>query len=234
MRSKKLRQIAFVSHRYIGLIVGIVLAIVGLTGSLLVFEHEIDHALLSQQIGHFVPQEQRVPLATAIENVEAAYRDRLEFKEMKIEGAGMVPGEPYSIALALPDDKSLQVYVNPNTGEVMGDRDWEKSFFHYVYELHYQLLAGDWGMYFVGICALLLLVLSITGILLWPGWNKLISGFKIKWNAHPKRTNYDMHKVAGIVAAVFLAMIAFTGFCWNFWEWSEPAIYAATFSPKPP
>lgn len=37
-----------------------------------------------------------------------------------------------------------------------------------------------------------------------------------------------------MVAVVFLAMISFTGFCWNFWEFTEPAIYAATFTPKPP
>jgi uncharacterized iron-regulated membrane protein len=40
-------------------------------------------------------------------------------------------------------------------------------------------------------------------------------------------------KVAGIISVVFLAMIAFTGFCWNFSTQTEPLIYAATFSPQP-
>jgi uncharacterized iron-regulated membrane protein len=69
---------------------------------------------------------------------------------------------------------------------------------------------------------------------LWPGWRKLIGGFKIKWQAHPKRVNFDVHKVAGIVTAVFLGFTAFTGFCWNFYDFAEPAIYAVTLSPKPP
>jgi uncharacterized iron-regulated membrane protein len=68
----------------------------------------------------------------------------------------------------------------------------------------------------------------------WSGWRKLIAGFKIKWSAHPKRTNYDIHKVAGIVTAVFLAMIAFTGFCWNFSDQANPVIYAATLTSLPP
>ncbi|WP_322505644.1 hypothetical protein [Chroococcidiopsis cubana] len=31
-----------------------------------------------------------------------------------------------------------------------------------------------------------------------------MAGFKIKWNAHPKRVSFDIHKVAGIVTAIFL------------------------------
>ena len=71
------------------------------------------------------------------------------------------------------------------------------------------------------------------GIFLWSGWRKLISGFKIKWQAHPKRVNFDIHKVAGIITAVFLTFTAFTGFCWNFYDFTKPAIYALTLTPNP-
>ncbi|MEH1980940.1 MAG: PepSY-associated TM helix domain-containing protein [Nostoc sp.] len=70
--------------------------------------------------------------------------------------------------------------------------------------------------------------------MLWPGWRRLISGFKIKWNAHPKRVNFDVHKVAGVVSAVFLVFTFFTGFCWSFSEFIKPMIYAATFSKQQP
>lgn len=87
----------------------------------------------------------------------------------------------------------------------------------------------------MGVAALLLFILSLTGIILWPGWRKLISGFKIKWkNAHPKRVNFDIHKVAGIIAAVFLTFTGFTGFYLNFRGFVIPIIYAVTFTPNPP
>ena len=76
--------------------------------------------------------------------------------------------------------------------------------------------------------------ISITGIILWPGWRKLISSFQIKWNAHPKRVNFDVHKIAGVVAAVFLIFAFFTGFCWSYAEFINPIIYAATFSKQQP
>jgi uncharacterized iron-regulated membrane protein len=79
---------------------------------------------------------------------------------------------------------------------------------------------------------LLTTILCITGILLWPGWRRLVSGFKIKWNAKAKRLNFDLHKVVGIITAIFLAMAMFTGFIWNYGTWTTSAIYAATFSPQ--
>ncbi len=232
MKSRKLRNFAFTLHRYIGLAVGVILVIVGLTGSLLVFEHEMDDWAIQQRFGHVVPQEQRLSTATLVDNVKAAYTNHPDWRVGQVE---MLPKrEFYNIRLNRPDETQWEVFVNPYTGVILGDRQRETAFFSRVLDLHYTLMGGDGGRKLVGIAALLLCVLSVTGIMLWSGWQKLISGFKIKWNAHTKRVNYDIHKVAGIITAIFLGAIAFTGFCWNFYEEAEPAIYAATFTPKPP
>lgn len=232
MKSRKLRNLAFTLHRYIGLAVGIILVIVGLTGSLLVFEHEMDEWAIQQRFGYVVPQEQRLSTGTLVDGVKAAYTNHPDWQVGQVQ---MLPKQEfYTVRLTRPDDTQWEVFVNPYTGVIMGDRQRETALFSRVLELHYTLLLGNTGMIIVGIAAFLLVILSITGIVLWSGWQKLISGFKVKWNAHIKRVNYDIHKVAGIITAVFLAAIAFTGFCWNFYEYAEPAIYAATFTPKPP
>ncbi|MEH1845435.1 MAG: PepSY-associated TM helix domain-containing protein [Nostoc sp.] len=54
MKSKSLRNIAFFLHRYLGLVAALVLIIVSLTGSLLVFQREIDEFLVSQQFGQVI------------------------------------------------------------------------------------------------------------------------------------------------------------------------------------
>lgn len=229
MKSKTLRNIAFSLHRYIGLAVGLILIIVGITGSLLVFQKEFDHFLVQRQFGQITQQPQRVAIASVVDQVKTAYSDRPEFK---LDSVITLPNSPtYTVRLADQNDKQTEVFVNSYTGEILGSRDGENSLIRLVYKLHYALLAGDIGTKIVGIVALLLLILSITGIFLWSGWRKLITGFKIKWQAHPKRVNYDIHKVAGIITAVFLGFTAFTGFCWNFYEYAEPAIYALTFTP---
>lgn len=232
MKSRKLRKLAFTLHRYIGLAVGIILIIVGLTGSLLVFEHELDDWAIQQRFGHVVPQEQRLSTATLVDGVKVAYANHSDWQVGQVQ---MLPKQEfYTIRLNRPDNTQWEVFVNPYTGVIMGDRQRETALFNHVLELHYALLVGNTGMVIVGIAAFFLLILSITGIVLWSGWRKLSRGFKIKWLAHPKRLNFDIHQVVGIITAVFLTAIAITGFCWNFYEYAEPAIYAATFTPKPP
>jgi uncharacterized iron-regulated membrane protein len=231
MKQKETRNIVFSLHRYLGLVVGSILIIVGLTGSLLVFQKEIDSFLMKRQFGEVISQGQRLAVESIAKTVEAAYiNSGLKLSALTLP---VRLDAPISVSLKSTADKWIDVFVNPYTGAIMGTRDWEKSLFGFVYSLHYQLLAGQTGQVIVGIAALVLLILSITGIILWPGWRRLIAGFKIKWDAHIKRVNFDVHKVAGIIAAVFLVMIAFTGFCWNFYQYTEPVIYAATFSPKP-
>ncbi len=72
MKSRKVRNIAFILHRYIGLAMGIILVIVGLTGSLLVFEHEIDEWAIGQRFGSVIAQAQRLSTAKLVDNIKAA------------------------------------------------------------------------------------------------------------------------------------------------------------------
>ncbi|GAP93906.1 PepSY-associated TM helix domain-containing protein [Leptolyngbya sp. NIES-2104] len=229
---KSFRNTIFTVHRYLGLFVGLILVVVGLTGSLLVFEHETDDWIIQQRFGRVIHQEQRLSIGAIVETVQATYADHPDWKIAQVQ---MLPSQEfYTVRLNRPDQTQWEVFVNPYIGSVIGDRQRETALFNRALTLHYQLFAGEIGMKIVGVAALMLCVLSLTGIALWSGWRKFFLGFEIKWNAHPKRVHYDIHKVAGIVTAGFLSAIALTGFCWNFYEQTEPLIYAATFTPKPP
>jgi uncharacterized iron-regulated membrane protein len=233
MRSPLLRVFAFQLHRYLGLACGLILIVIGLTGSLLIFSSELEHQLIQNKIGKIVPQ--GVPIS--IDQIFATVQNELRRSSGLTLGNLLVPQDatsPYQARLWDANDHLVQLFINPYTGQVMGSLPQAENWTRGVLDLHYQLLAGQTGKVIAGISALLLFVLSLSGIVLWPGWRKLISGFKIKWNAHPKRLNFDLHKVAGIITAIFLAFTGFTGFCWNFYDWSSVMIYAATLTPKPP
>jgi uncharacterized iron-regulated membrane protein len=232
-RRRWLQAIAFHSHRWIGLIGGSLLCVAGLTGSVLVFWHEIDRLVLTQRFGQVTPTGERLSIVAIADAVKTAYGAK-GFPLTSISPPQQI-NQAYEAWLSLPGDQHLQVLVNPYTGTVMGDRVWETSWVGWIYELHYTLLAGEIGTLIVGIVAFLTLILSLTGIVLWPGWRKLASGFKVKWKAHPKRVNFDVHKVAGIITAIFLTFIGFTGFAWNVPQAKvTEAIHAVTFTPKPP
>jgi uncharacterized iron-regulated membrane protein len=232
MNSKKIRNLAFSLHRYIGLAVGLILVIVGLTGSLLVFQKELDSILVKQKFEQVIPQSQTVSLDVVANSITQAYTNQPDWKIAQF--VFYFDPDIYRVRLQNSEEKQLEVFVNAYTGKILGDRLRNQSFFGRVYELHYSLLAGPIGFVIVGIAAFLICILAITGLLLWSGWRNLISGFKIKLNASTKRKNYDIHQVVGIIALIFLAFTGFTGFIWNFYEQTEPAIYALTSTPKPP
>ncbi len=230
MQTTSTRKIIFTLHRYLGLVLGLILVIVGLTGSILVFYREINHALVIHQYGQLVPVGQPLPFSTILDIVKNAVA---KGGGIKFDGIDIFPNEPYFISFHLPGGKSGGVIIDPYTGklQVADSTSWMQAWLSAIYSLHYQLLMGRVGEIAVGIAAFLFLILSVTGTILWSGWRKLINGFKIKWNAHSKRVNFDIHKVVGILASVFFILTAFTGFCWNFINFMQPAVYALTFTP---
>lgn len=233
MNSKTFRKLVFILHRCLGLVVGPMLVIVGLTGSLLVFQDEISHHLEHRLFGHITPQEQRVSPESVLNTVKAAYTSQKDLKLDRLYLSSQ-PDAFYKVWLRSPTNELTEVVVNPYTGIIVGESIWDNTLIAITFKLHYALLAGDTGTIIVGIAALLLFILCITGIILWSGWRKLVTGFQIKWKAHPKRVNFDIHKVAGILAAVFLALTSFTGFCWNFDSFADAIIHTATFTHKQP
>ncbi|MFN6563196.1 MAG: PepSY-associated TM helix domain-containing protein [Nostoc sp. ChiSLP01] len=240
MKSRKFRDITFILHRYIGLAVGVLIAFISLTGSLLVFKPEIEQLLISQRIGRILPQEQMVSIDRVLETVNSAIYTNNPFN---IDASNFTlysirlpatASSPYQADFFDLNNKLIRLFVHPYTGEIISWNDADSSFERIILYLHYNLMLGRNGQIAVGIVGLLLLILCITGLILWPGWRKLIAGFKIKWNGHPKRVNFDLHKLVGIIATIFLSFTAFTGFCWNLSDWTYPLIYAITFTPQPP
>ena len=204
----------------------------GITGSILVFWHEIDKAVIAARFGRVIPGDTKVSLEAIANTVKTAYASKgFNLSDLDIPSSS---NHPYMLSLMNSAEKYWQVFVNPDTGQIMGDRSGDTNWGGIILNLHYALFAGNIGTILMGIVALLTVILSITGIILWPGWRKLAAGFKIKWNAHIKRRNFDLHKVAGIITAIFLAAIGFTSFAWNIPQARvADGIYAVTFTPKP-
>lgn len=228
MKPARLHKSVFTLHRYLGLAVGLLLVIVGLTGSLLVFEPELDRASIHFQFGKIIPQTEQVSILSVVDTVRAT---KLGGNVTGID-LPLSPDDAIRFSVDMPTQASLQVLVNPYTGKIIGERIQDFTFRSFVLNIHYTLAAGDIGIAIAGIGALLLFILSLTGIMLWSGWRNLRAGFKIKWNGHIKRVNFDIHKVAGILTAIFLALTGITGFGWNFYDRVEPIIYAVTFTSK--
>ncbi|MBD1932808.1 MULTISPECIES: PepSY-associated TM helix domain-containing protein [Cyanophyceae] len=224
----KLRKPALILHRIVGVIVGLLLIVIGLTGSALVFWHEIDHSR-NLTLMEVVPQSDRISLETVAKNARQAYPD---FMPDSIELARS-PELTHQVWMKSKDDKWNKIYINPYTGAVLGSRQWGKTLMTFIYDIHKTLLAGETGQIVVGVCGILLLLLGITGLILWPGWKRFGQGFKIRWNSPKQLVNYDIHKVGGILSAAFLILLASTGAALAFNSQFESVIYGLTNTQTP-
>lgn len=145
----KLKAIAFHVHRWLELIAGILLCIAGVTGSILVFWHEIDRAVLAWRFGQVIPIGESLSVEAIVKTVEVTYTG----KGLTLSSLSFLDRaeQPYMVSLLDAAEHYLEVFINPYTGQIMGDRQWEASWLGIILKLHYQLLAGDTGMLIMGI-----------------------------------------------------------------------------------
>ncbi|MEO0558166.1 MAG: PepSY-associated TM helix domain-containing protein [Bacteroidota bacterium] len=217
-----LRTLFLQVHLYLGLITGLVIAVVCFTGAVLVFEEEIEHAL-NPEFYFVEAQPQRLPL-----------------KEVRTRLETSLPGDTVtSVTVYADPNRSLQfrstegarVFANPYTGAHLGTSVYRETFLYTVFALHRWLLAGDTGKLIVGTCTLLFLLILISGAWVW--WprnrNQLKARTRITRKRGWKRFNFDLHVSLGIYATVFLFIFAFTGLAWSF-EWFHNGIYKVTGS----
>lgn len=204
-------------HVYLGIIAGAIVAFVGVTGSILVFQDEIDRAL-NPELFYIMEQEKKMSFDEIIPVIHRRYPD-LSFNYI-MSDLEERPNRAYQLFNFATED---EYFINPYTGELSGKRLHESSFIHIVTELHRTLLIPAAGRYIVGLATLCLLILTISGLRLWipQKWKQLKDVLTVKFSAGLKRQNYDWHNVLGFYSAPVVSLLSLTGICFTF---SAPVI----------
>lgn len=209
-----LRRIIHKIHLWLSLLAGVFIVLIGLTGSILVFNGEINRAL------H--PDLFHVTAGAAISYDKASQAVLENHPNRKIERI-YAPAHPDAGGVYLfrvKDGKERNyVYVDPGTGKITGELG-NNTFLNWVGELHYHLLLADYnGSEIVGIIGFMLFFVVISGIYLWwPGIKNWVKGFSIRKSSNRYIKHYDYHKVFGIVSVPFLLIVSLTGALFTFDE----------------
>ncbi|MCT7952154.1 PepSY domain-containing protein [Ancylothrix sp. C2] len=219
----KFRKLALTLHLYLGLMVGMLLAVIALTGSLLVFGDEIEHFLYPQLL-QVIPQAEKIPLETVLQIVQKAYPQNQAISILLPRGIE----EVCQVSMLSKSEELLNVYVNPYTGIIQGSRLWKETFTGFLFTIHAELAGGELGHIFVGFCGILTLILALTGLFLWTGWRNFERGFLINWKVHWQRSLFDLHNFSGIASVAYLLLIAATGTAIIFYVPFEETIYRLT------
>ncbi|MDN3671042.1 PepSY-associated TM helix domain-containing protein [Echinicola jeungdonensis] len=215
-------------HLWLGLISGIVVFIISITGCIYVFEKEIRSFTQSYQ---FV-EARNLPMKppSVLKSISKDFVQREHGAVPTIFGINY-PGKGKA-AIAAYSDKDYgytMVYMDPYNGKVLHEKILSHDFFRIVLMGHFYFwLPPAIGQPFVASSVLIFVVLLISGLIMW--WPKNLKksnvnkSFKIKWKASFKRVNYDLHNVLGFYALVFALVLSLTGLVWGF-QWFKKAYF---------
>jgi uncharacterized iron-regulated membrane protein len=228
---KSRRKLWLQVHLYLGLLLGAILAVVGLTGSILVFYEELQEVLNSEQIEISVPPEGQRNLHSLDEIIEAAEVSKPKGSKFFAIYYPRKPEFAYKLMYFVRDPKlanngsGYYIFVNPYTAKVTGvqfwyfadgDRYWGIPLVSFIMQLHYCLLLGDNGVIVVGIMAALSIISVLSGIILWwPLTGKFKQVLTFKRYASSVRFNFDLHKTVGIYLTIVLLPVLFSGVYFN-------------------
>lgn len=209
-------------HLYLGLSVGALLVVVGLTGSALVFMNELDAWLNPDLL-----------TVTAPPPRGAVYRpvvDLLTVAKQVVEPQSRIlaimgphgPEGVFSISFEQPDETQRRVFVDPYRATVTGVRNFRTHevipayLIDAIFQFHFTLLSGEIGQTIVAIGALLLLISIVTGLILWwPLTSQWRQAFAIRFPTNPVRFMFDVHKTFSLYTFLVLGAVLLSGVSMN-------------------
>lgn len=214
------RRVLFQVHMWVGLVLGLLLALLGLSGSILVYDDAIAELL--------------APAPRAAATGTPLSLDRMADAARGVAGRGALlitlpreTGEAVSVRVtqARPRDggarpaegpraPATQVFIDPVSGAVLGTRKAQlPPLLMFAHQLHGNfLIGGREGRQFVGWLGLAMLVLGATGLVLWwPKRGQWKYAFFVRRTAKGLRFHRELHAATGIwIFLVFMA-VSFSG-----------------------
>jgi len=223
-----LRRTWFQVHKWLGLVLGLLIIPLSLSGSALVWDGWLDETLHPARHAASLG----TPALPAAAYAEAALRgaapgeriSSLRYPEREGAIVAILSGEPKSRAGRPP---RTQVWLDPASAREIERADADAGILRVLHVLHGSLMVPGFGRQIVGWIGVAMLISSLTGLWLW--WPPTGSfGRGLRWRRQ-NSTNANIHHQTGFWIAIPLAMLSFTG-AWI----SFPAFFANISGDKAP
>ena len=216
-------------HLWIGLILCIPLVVLGITGSVLVYGHDLEHLFGDEE-----------PRATAMGELRpageiAAAAAASAPPGMVVIGVRMPaePGDPAGVRFNRPGGGrnapggtpgsgpptvspfagSVQILVDPVSLQVLGNPAPPQRWLRFFHDLHGNfLITGRDGRVLVGWMGVAMLTLGCSGLILWwPRNGRWRAAFVVKKGARGVRLHRDLHGAVGIWSLLIFMVVSFSG-----------------------
>jgi len=205
-----LRRAIFQVHLWSGIAIGLYILFISVTGSVLIYSNELYRAATPPPI---------ISTSTAPPLTD----DQLKAKALRVHPGYVIaglqrphnPDEAVNVRLRHGElsEAVINRLIDPRTGQDYGDAvTFGIRFVSKLIDLHDNLFAGKRGRKINGIGALLILILALTGMVVWwPGISAWKRSLTVPRGLGWKRTIWQLHSVIGFWTLAFTLIFALSG-----------------------
>lgn len=204
-------------HLALFLLTAAPLMVLSLTGALLVYGPELQ-AALEPGIWKVEPRGARLPLRELLARVED------QRPELKVWSVALDPAPDRAWRLWLADGQGA-VNVDPHDGRVLARYHPNRNAQGIVTALHRRWLvdnktAAPWVRHAVSAVALALMLQVLVGVAIWLTPPRRLARLRVGFTQRPRMVLVRLHQLSGVVTALLLLTVAFTGLAMY---WHDPA-----------
>jgi uncharacterized iron-regulated membrane protein len=220
-RLPRLRTIWLKVHLWFGLVVGLVLAIVGLSGAALVFAEPIvraEHGDILFPNRPIAPPSEWAPIDTWVAKTKARYPELEQILVVAAPHAAPLPAAVPLVAGHLHHAEGAPelhgaVAIDPATGDPLGMVVIEKTWWGWLINLHAALTVLPYGLFVTAFSGMFLLISVATGLYLWwprndRTWRQALT---VKRGASGRRQLLDWHNVVAVWLLVPIVVATLSG-----------------------
>ena len=203
------KDLFFRIHSFAGLVSGLFILLMSLSGAVLVFHDEIDRMQFPS-----INQKANQPVLS----VDSCYRSiQSQFPHAQISSCLLAENSSRPFIFSVYDSsfqkgtQTLQVFLHPQTGEMLwyrgAGKDSKHNFMGWLTVFHNSFHLKKTGEWLLGFFSVIFLISIITGIIVYR--KKIIP--VLLFNKHIFRKN-NVHQLIGVYALLFNLMIGVTGY----------------------
>jgi uncharacterized iron-regulated membrane protein len=224
------QKIWIIIHRWLGIILGLPIALIGLTGSLIYmapFFLALQHGdLLSQKA---VPGGLYQSESAWVDSVRKVNGDKFEVIAVSAPFKSPIAAETAQVVGHTHEGQEGEYHrvfsVNPYTSEVKGHYDYETTYSYIPVGIHTSLMIPMIGLDIVAILGVIILFSSVTGVYLWwPRQKSWKSALKFNFGSKGVARWFSLHNVIGVYSAIGLFILSLTGVWMLKPEWIDPPV----------
>lgn len=221
------KRFIFHIHSFAGLVSGIFILLMSLSGAALVFHEDIDKLQLPK---FSVKDYNNLTVDSAYNNL------RQRFPYAQVSSCKILENKETVFIFSVYDPsykdgkESSEIFIHPQTGGYLGIRggsdDMKHNFMSWLSKFHNSFHLGKTGEWLLGFLALVFLLSILTGLIL---FRKNIPAVLLFRKGVYRKNN--LHQIIGVYALLFNLMIAVTGFWMQRYVFKKEFYAASNYTP---